>query len=89
MVGLGTNCTTTADEEKAIEILQKVKTKMADNIKRYELHLFLACCIGNILGLFSEPAAVQSLKSSIELRELLAPSLWLRHQSDISVGRSI
>ncbi len=61
IVGLGMNCTTTADEEKAIEILQKVKTKLADNMKRYELLQFLACRIGNILGLFCEPAAVQEL----------------------------
>ncbi|EFX67896.1 hypothetical protein DAPPUDRAFT_260926 [Daphnia pulex] len=62
MVGLGTNGTTTADEEKAIEILQKVKTKLADNnMKRYDLLQFLVCRIGNILGLFCEPAAVQEL----------------------------
>jgi hypothetical protein len=68
-VGLGTNCTTTADEENVIEM--KIKTKMADNIKRYELLQFLACRIGNILWLFCEPAAVQTLKLSTELRELL------------------
>ena len=50
MPGLDANCTTTADEEKAIEILQKVKIKLVNNIKRYALLQFLVFHVGTMFG---------------------------------------
>ena len=40
--------TTTADDEKAIDILQNVKTKLVDKIKRYAILQLLAFLIETI-----------------------------------------
>jgi hypothetical protein len=47
-VGFFTYCTTTADDEKAIEILQNVKIKLVDKIKRYAILQLLAFLIETI-----------------------------------------